>query len=248
MSATGRSRVWLLTGLITLCVMLLAVMADSYNLPDLEPEHRFWSLAIALVMPIVTTGPFCFVVFNRLRQAALREKELEALATRDSLTSVLNRGAFTMLVSAYLDDARRQEQTSEGALLIVDADHFKSINDTFGHQTGDTVLKVIARAISSPLRKADLVGRVGGEEFCVFLPGISADDARSIAEAIRCSVREAAQLLQAPVPAVSVSVGGVAFREPVAYDRLYEVADLLLYKAKNGGRDRIEFQHFGVLA
>ncbi len=248
MSATGRLRVWLLTGLITLCVVLLALMADSYNLPDLEPEHRFWSLAIALVMPIVTMGPFCFFVFNRLRLAALREKELEALATRDSLTSVLNRGAFTMLVSAYLEEARRQEKAAEGALLIVDADHFKSINDTFGHQTGDTVLKVIARAISSPLRKADLVGRVGGEEFCVFLPGIAADDARSIAEAIRHSVREAAQLLQAPIPSVSVSVGGVAFREPVAYDRLYEIADMQLYKAKHGGRDRVEFHHSGIAA
>lgn len=249
-SATGRARVGIYSLLVTVCVIILAVLADGYNIPDLAPERRMWSLAIAICLPALTAGPFCLWVFERLRLAALRERQLELLATTDSLTSVLNRGAFTMLVSAYLEDARKQEKAADGALLIVDADHFKQINDTFGHQAGDTVLKAIARAISLPLRKADLVGRIGGEEFCVFLPGIGAEDARSIAEAIRANVRDATgrEVLGGQCPPVSVSVGGVAFREPAPYERLYEIADLQLYKAKHGGRDRVEFQHFGMAA
>lgn len=249
-SATGRLRVWTLTVLVTAAITAMAVVADGYNIPDLKPERRIWSLTIAICLPLLTAGPFCLWVFGRLRQAALREKQLEELATTDSLTLVLNRGAFTMLVSAYLEDARKQEEAADGALLIVDADHFKKINDTFGHQTGDSVLKAIARAISLPLRKADLVGRVGGEEFCVFMPGIGAEDARSIAEAIRANVRlaTASELSGDQGPSVSVSVGGVTFREPVPYERLYEIADLQLYKAKHGGRDRVEFLQFSMAA
>lgn len=93
-----------------------------------------------------------------------------------------------MLVEAYLDKANAEPRMQAGSLLIVDADHFKEINDTHGHQAGDHALKIIASTIQNTLKSANIVGRVGGEEFCVFLPKAREEEALQIAEDIRAGI------------------------------------------------------------
>ncbi len=110
-----------------------------------------------------------------MRQLANAHKQLTVIASTDGLTSCFNRAAFTTLVDAYLERVNQQERRCDGALLVMDVDHFKNVNDNFGHDAGDEALKLTAQSIRSTLREVDLVGRMGGEEFSVFLPGIASD-------------------------------------------------------------------------
>ncbi|MBN9010905.1 MAG: GGDEF domain-containing protein, partial [Rhizobiales bacterium] len=121
----------------------------------------------------------------------------------------------------------------------VDADHFKTINDRFGHDRGDEALRVIARSIQGLVRGADLVGRVGGEEFGVFLPGSSSRQAEAVAERIRKTINEAEFDADGERTPLSVSVGGAIFRGDVSYADLFHVADQQLYRAKQAGRNRV---------
>ena len=135
-------------------------------------------------MPILIGGPMIFYLSVRHQELCLAYDRLEHAASRDSLTDCLNHGAFAEQVGATL----RNADNPCGALLVVDADHFKSINDRFGHDRGDVALKLIAATIRSTVRSTDLVGRLGGEEFGIFLPGASRATAQAIAECIRHAV------------------------------------------------------------
>ncbi|NUS21330.1 MAG: GGDEF domain-containing protein, partial [Mesorhizobium sp.] len=158
---------------------------------------------------------------------------------------VFNRGAFSMLVEAYLDQVRSEAVADTGALLIVDADHFKSINDRLGHDCGDQALKLIARTIKGQLHGADIVGRIGGEEFAVFLPGADATRSFLVAESIRRRIREAEFAPGGRPCPLSVSIGGIAFSGPTTYHDMFQTADRHLYKAKSNGRDQVSLENFG---
>jgi diguanylate cyclase len=128
-----------------------------------------------------------------------------------------------------------------GALLVVDADYFKGINDRYGHSNGDVALKLIAERLKEEVRANDLVGRIGGEEFGVFLPRVDAASALEIAERIRRAVAHSA-FAPSGVPApISVSIGAAVFHGPISYERLFATADSLLYEAKYLGRNRVAY-------
>src|SRR5690606_37102739 len=176
----------------------------------------------------------------RLRMLAIANRRLGLVARTDSLTACLNRGAFAGTVSTLL--AQRSRRTG-GALLMLDADNFKAINDLFGHEAGDEALTIIARSIRSTLRAGDLVGRMGGEEFSVYLPDLDQHAAEAVAERIRRSVNLA---IFAPVDRqrpLSVSIGGVAFDGPASFSQLFRIADQRLYAAKQAGRNRVAIAH-----
>jgi diguanylate cyclase (GGDEF)-like protein len=184
-----------------------------------------------------------------MRELAIANAKMSILASTDSLTAVLNRGAFTMLVEAYLNDARTQAHETQGALLIIDADHFKTINDTYGHDRGDEALKIIAGAIQGVLRGADIVGRIGGEEFGVFLPGATPRTTETFAERIRTSVNVAEFTPAGSKPVeLSVSVGGATFARRVGFTDLFRAADERLYDAKRMGRNRVSLTTIGPVA
>jgi diguanylate cyclase (GGDEF)-like protein len=151
----------------------------------------------------------------------------------------MNRAAFSTLVDAYLTDIRSAESQARGALLVIDADDFKSVNDRFGHDRGDEALVTIAGAIKSMLRGADLVGRLGGEEFGVFLPGATHDQAETVAERIRRSVNDAPFEPEGARHPLSVSVGGAVFEHTLPFADLFRQADRQLYAAKQRGRNRV---------
>jgi diguanylate cyclase (GGDEF)-like protein len=156
------------------------------------------------------------------------------------LTACLNRGAFTDKVNDYIERAEFGAVSQCGALLVIDADHFKAINDRFGHEHGDEALRTIARTVRSMLRSDDSVGRLGGEEFGVFLPGVDLPTASLIAERIRRAVNLAVFAPGGELRQLSVSVGGASFDAPTDFAELFRVADSRLYEAKRFGRNRVE--------
>ena len=170
-------------------------------------------------------------------QALAREEALAArlrqLADRDGLTGCYNHRGFHERLDAEVARSRRSGRPI--ALLQADLDHFKQVNDGFGHPVGDDVLVRAGRVLQELARVSDVVGRVGGEEFAVLLPGSTLDEGRAVGERIR----EAVGRLDHPVP-VTVSVGVSAMPETAATDeQLVASADRALYAAKRAGRDRV---------
>jgi diguanylate cyclase len=238
-SSRGWGRVILWTTLGTVLCVFVALYVDSFNFPRLSREDLVRAILVDILLPICLAVPMLLFFTIKLRQLAIAQFELATLASTDSLTAVLNRRAFTTLVEAYLTEVRSHERELKGALLVVDADHFKSINDRFGHDRGDEALKLIARAIKGMLRSTDLVGRIGGEEFAVFLPGSTPEQAASVAERIRQTIADSDFALAGDRPVLSVSVGGAAFEKRLAFSELFRIADQQLYVAKNAGRNRV---------
>jgi diguanylate cyclase (GGDEF)-like protein len=159
---------------------------------------------------------------------------------RDSLTGVWNRAAVLEVLARELARARRER--SDVGVLMLDVDHFKRINDTFGHPAGDAVLRDLSRRLARTLRRYDAIGRLGGEEFLIVLPGCDGARTRSAAERLRAAI--AGEPMGSPECAVSVtaSFGGAACERGLALDvaALVRAADAALYRAKRSGRDRVE--------
>jgi diguanylate cyclase len=200
-------------------------------------------LPAAIALSIALAGPILLFLALKLRELAIANQRLGVVASTDSLTACLNRGSFSEKVDEQLASVGNAAKRIKGALLIIDADHFKAINDTYGHEEGDEALRIIAAQIRGQVRKGDLVGRIGGEEFGVFLPGASQENAVGVAERIRRSISEIAFRPRGVKHALTVSVGGVSFEDQLGFVELYRIADRRLYQAKNGGRNRIELTH-----
>ncbi|MEO6015602.1 MAG: GGDEF domain-containing protein [Devosia sp.] len=220
------------------CVSI-ALYVDSFNFAALDDAARLRAILTDIFVPMLLAVPLLLFFTGKLRELAIAHQRLTVYASTDGLTQVMNRAAFSTLVEAYLGDVRNHEERAKGALLIIDADNFKSVNDRFGHDRGDEALIAIARAIKSMLRAPDLVGRLGGEEFGVFLPGASPDQAELVAERIRKNVASA-EFAPAGTPhKLSVSVGGAIFASAVPFAELFRFADQQLYAAKQSGRNRV---------
>ncbi|MEV0158180.1 EAL domain-containing protein [Micromonospora sp. NPDC050686] len=162
------------------------------------------------------------------------QDKLVRLAERDPLTDLPNRRALL----ARLDDLLRERPEKFGALLLIDIDNFKDINDVYGHAVGDDVLRVLARLLLRELPPGAVLGRLGGDEFAVVLPGTCADDALAVAEAV-CNAA-----VRTPVPVagtglrVTLSIGAASLDAGDTRDAMLAHADLALYEAKNAGRNR----------
>jgi len=166
------------------------------------------------------------------------ERELMALATQDALTGLLNRGAFDHQLQLEFERARRYQRPL--SLVMIDIDWFKSVNDRYGHVTGDRVLSAVGQVVRASLRGCDHAGRFGGEELVILLPETGADGAWLVADRIRQSVMEL--VVHVPDVALSVTVSaGVAERqaEHTELTELVASADRALYRAKHAGRNRV---------
>lgn len=168
-------------------------------------------------------------------------RDLEDLACHDSLTGLLTRRAFRERTDALLARARRNGEAM--ALIVLDIDHFKTINDSRGHQQGDVVLREVAALLGRTLREQDLCGRFGGEEFGILLPGAAAEQALATAERLRDAV--ASGITVCPLTA-SLGLAAVdAVGAEHSLDTLYRDADEALYRAKASGRNRVVHHALG---
>lgn len=166
------------------------------------------------------------------------EAQLRRVAERDVLTGLNSRGHFMERAQGLL--LRSQSGKSPFSLMMIDVDHFKAINDTWGHSHGDRVLATIAETCKRSLRPQDVIGRFGGEEFIVALPDTGPEDARTVAERLRRKVAELPMGEEMPDHRVTVTIGiaGV-LEEATDLPSLIQQADRALYAGKHGGRNRV---------
>jgi diguanylate cyclase (GGDEF)-like protein len=170
---------------------------------------------------------------------AARTAELTRQATTDSMTGIANRRHFMERGNDEIERARRYHLPL--TLLLLDIDHFKQINDRFGHPAGDKLLQVVAQACQSNARNVDLPGRLGGEEFALLMPETSAIAARLAAERLRRAIADIPPALSGVPHQVTASFGIAALNaHDHSMDDLVARADAALYRAKNGGRNRVE--------
>lgn len=200
----------------------------------LEAPEAGWALARGswLAWPVLASGVMMLV------RHAQQRAQLERRATLDGLTGVWNRRTFLELSARALAHDRRLRLPS--CLLMIDIDHFKQVNDTYGHDVGDAVLRELCERTQGLLRAEDVLGRVGGEEFAALLPGTPEDGARQVAERIRETIASGNFLCSGEEIPVRVSIG-VAERAPGEADvePLMQRADMAMYAAKRGGRNRV---------
>ncbi|MDC0335852.1 diguanylate cyclase [Pseudodesulfovibrio sp.] len=171
-------------------------------------------------------------------QAKVEEENLRLIAIEDQLTSLLNRRGFTEKAQFLVAQARRMNWPL--CLLMLDIDFFKKVNDTYGHDTGDEVLRTLGKLLKSQVRETDVVGRLGGEEFALVLPNTSAQDAHSLAEKIRIDVENLkVHLNEEKHITFTLSIGlATSVYSNTDLEKLLKEADLALYKAKQQGRNQ----------
>lgn len=164
------------------------------------------------------------------------KEKLEHLIVHDELTGVYNRHFFNEVLDEEIKRAQRYQ--SPFSLISFDVDHFKSVNDDFGHDIGDQVLKKLATEVAQSLRETDKLCRIGGEEFCVLMPETELAEAEYTAERLRLAV-QAISYSDVTRP-VTISLGVTKLNRWDNSATLYKRADVALYKAKDKGRNRVE--------
>jgi diguanylate cyclase (GGDEF)-like protein len=195
---------------------------------------------LACYLLMIVNG-FGFLLLCKQRD----DKQLARLATTDSLTGLVNRRAFFERTDSARLLATRLR--SPIALMMIDIDHFKRINDRFGHATGDEALREFAATARQALREHDILGRLGGEEFALVLPGTSLEGALQAAERLRSAVADT-RLPKCERYSMTVSIGVVVIDPDEHIKSALARADHGLYAAKSGGRDRVEIGPSGLLA
>ena len=205
------------------------------GLGALQADQNF-QLTFYVYMTFLGTVLPPFIVWLVLRELS---DELRNLAARDPMTQLLNRRGLSEALQQYFNSRKAEP----AYLLIVDVDHFKQINDAYGHQAGDVVLCKVAQILQSTVRRGDMVGRIGGEEFVIVCLEADAEGALYLAERLRAEVeRQSVRvhgLERALKCTITVGVSG-AFQEVVALESAMRQADAALYKGKAAGRNRVE--------
>ena len=200
-----------------------------------EWRRRAWQLTGGYVFLVALS----LLVLREHRTALRQREEMRHLATTDALTGVANRRHF---VEAGMHEVKRVlRYGGKLAVLMVDIDHFKVINDTWGHPTGDRSIQALARAMVAGVRDQDMVGRLGGEEFSALLPETDGEGASLIAERLRLAIQEAnvVTATDGNIVRFTISIGVAAIADDKTFEELMSRADKALYQAKNSGRNRV---------
>ena len=221
--------IWALLSLV-IVVLVLAVY---------PPERWAFEVLFSLaVVTVVGTPVFAFVV-DRMRQTTVLREALQQLVDRDRLTQVATRDFFFAAFEACPGPA--------GMLLMVDVDHFKTINDTHGHLAGDAVLQRVATLLRAQTREADIVCRFGGEEFVIFLHATSPEGGHATAERMRLAIAAAEVPLADGAVRATVSIGCAEKAADTPVNTAIARADAALYRAKAAGRNRVDMSGSATL-
>ncbi len=211
----------------------------SFDLKELERKLRWNTMSVAFfgaVTTVLLLGLIYHFTARLIRRLSEARRKIEHIAITDELTGLYNRRHILNRFTEEFKKGKRLQ--TDLRCIIIDIDHFKSVNDRFGHLRGDDVLKGISLQFRDMVRAYDIVGRYGGEEFLIVLPDTYLEQAWNFAERTRMKVREAAM---AGV-AVTISLGVTSIQESDnSIDDLIKRADDALYAAKNAGRDRVEW-------
>ncbi|HSI57717.1 MAG TPA: GGDEF domain-containing protein [Ideonella sp.] len=230
----------LVTSSSSLCITLLA----NALLPQ-PPGTIGFSLALSVGIPLTVAPPIAWFIVLVVLEAEAARRTAERLAMTDPLTGAYNRRHFFHVGEQAL--ARALGEQHALSVLLLDIDHFKSVNDQHGHAFGDQVLNEVAAACQASLRKGDMLARFGGEEFVVLLPATGPAEAARLAERLRGTIAQLAipAAGSAPIrPTVSIGVATTPLAT-TSLDKLLVKADQAMYLAKHGGRNRV-VSHAGL--
>ena len=226
--------------LIMLMSLWLMVELERDLLADIpeDADPYYAVMMVRLEVAMLALGPFTVATIERARSALV--KRLDHAATYDYLTGVMTRGAFMPQGQKMID--RIVAQKGRMALMVMDLDHFKKINDNYGHAVGDNILVEVAGGIRGNLRNRDLLARMGGEEFAVIVPDIAQVDAQALAQRIRKAIEVTGVSANSQSSIhTSLSIGLVCreLDQPTSLESLINEADKAMYEAKESGRNRV---------
>jgi diguanylate cyclase (GGDEF)-like protein len=191
---------------------------------------------VAGFVPIMVAVPVCYVMAGMALKLSEAHAQLKLLAHTDELTGLTNRRSFFERADEVLE--RASENGDDLALLIIDADYFKQLNDTYGHATGDAALQFITERLERCVRKTDLLCRLGGEEFAILLPGMDETGGSRLADRILEKIANQPMVWDSKIIEMSVSCGVADTTVSYEMTPLFKAADDALYAAKSDGRNR----------
>ena len=225
--------------LVLVGAMMLISLAAAFGIfRGYGQDVTTTALVFALVAPLLTAVP-AFLYFSSRLMALMADNDgLKRAASTDRLTGVLNRQGFNREYRRLLRGLSFA-RTRGIMFLIVDADHFKKINDTLGHPVGDRALRLISGTLLRSMRGSDVVGRMGGEEFGIAFPCSSLEQGGVVAERLRAAIGGLTVGEGKDCRKLSVSIGGVFFYSASPFDAIYAEADANLYRSKQAGRNRV---------
>lgn len=225
--------IFIIAGCVASALIFNYLLFRAAGLPFL------WAGVVSAVVIAVTVAtPLLFYGVRRERELASVKSMLNQVSSADHLTSCLDGAVFTALVDTFRAAAEGKPVGREGALLVVDVDHFREVNASFGRSWGDEALRVIADVIRASVRSGDLIGRLGGEEFGIFLPNARRENAEDVAERVRKVIADTLFEPGGKHCLLTVSVGGIVFEDQLIFDELMEAAEEQLLTAKRNGRNR----------
>ncbi|HUE92214.1 diguanylate cyclase [Pseudomonas sp.] len=227
-----------LVSLVSLWAFYVVLDAVMWAIEPLQPISRSALLAVHLFNLSVVFAMFSYLSFFYLKIVNSAQRKLRQMAATDPLTGLFNRRH--MIDSAERELARFERNRHPIGVLLLDIDHFKTINDSHGHDVGDKVLVEVANSINSQLRTQDLIARWGGEEFLAVLPDTDLEQARAIAERVRQALMQQSWCFDGKPVAVTISVGISEFEEGDELKSPIKRADKALYRCKDNGRNRVE--------
>lgn len=238
----SRRDVWAFTLSVGLIVTILTelVMAGVYVFGGPEAFHMKNAIIIGAIAPMIISCPIIYALARMSEQLNLSQQELQRLADTDPLTQLPNRRVFFAAAETALKQAVRRGETL--SLLVIDADHFKELNDSYGHSAGDKALATIADILRASFRPNDLISRVGGEEFAVLLMDIEIDKALVLAQRVVDKVAGSPLSEANAIIEYSVSCGIADTRSGYELQGLFKAADDAMYAAKQQGRNRVVMQ------
>lgn len=234
----SRKRVVFRTIAVTLPTCVVAVVANIAARMMEGATASFASMVISVVLTILICAPVMAFLLANLEKLGIAYVELARYAKRDTLTGLFNRGAL-ISQAQQAATAAKAGLSEVGCLMVIDVDFFKLVNDTHGHDAGDQALQLIAVALQKNARPQDLVGRVGGEEFAVFLRGCHLKEAQAIAERMRHAIETLDFAPNGTIHKLTISVGLSAWPAGAEFKEINKDADLQLYAAKHDGRNRV---------
>jgi diguanylate cyclase (GGDEF)-like protein len=200
--------------------------------------HTEIAAKLSVCIALVVTPPLAWFLVDLLLRVHRDEQEMRSLASYDSLTGLLSRHAFFDNANNYVSLAQREHRPF--SVMLIDLDHFKLINDRYGHPAGDAVLKLFADVANSVARRSDIVGRLGGEEFAVVLPNTTAAEAVEFSQRLHTAINQAVLTFNDSAIRYTASIGLTEF-ETDSEDSIHDLlarADLALYQAKRSGRNQ----------
>ena len=202
-------------------------------------------ITLGIIMAIALLGSIYYMIFRLIKEVARAHKTISDMAITDELTGLINRRKFFERLDNEIQRATHYE-TPMGCLMI-DLDHFKSVNDTYGHPTGDALLRMVADTITQTFRENDICARYGGEEFICLLPHTGREGCESCSERLRESIEKLVCPLEDGITlSATCSIGVAMYSKDLEKDTthsewLIKRADMALYSAKDNGRNRVVF-------